>query len=160
MILRLILLFTLMPAIELYLLLRLGQWLGAGTTVLLILVTGAAGAWMAKREGVNVLRRLSEELSRGLPPAQQLAEGACVVCGGLLLVTPGVITDLMGFILILPLTRPWCARMLIRQLAGSVSMHTFTGSREGEEPDPAEGTWQEAPRPPRPGRSPFDHPVS
>lgn len=156
MIWRLLLLFTLVPALELYLLLQIGQWLGPGTTVLIILVTGAVGAWMAKREGINVLKRLSEELSRGMPPAQQLAEGVCVVCGGLLLVTPGVVTDLTGFLLILPVTRPACARLLIQFLSTRVSFQAFQGLGD---PPPPTGAPTEA-RPPRSGRSPFDHPVA
>ena len=154
---RLLLLFTVVPAVELFLLLKLAETMGALETVLLILVTGGLGAWLAKREGLNVLVTLSQELSTGIPPAGRLAEGALVVAGGILLITPGVLTDLTGFALILPPTRRLLAPMLVRFIMARVKFASFTGG-DG----PAGG-------PPRPGEArpnissddfPFDHPVA
>lgn len=114
---RLALLFTIVPAVELFLLLQLGSWLGPLPTFALILVTGVAGGWLAKREGFAVLRELSAELSNGLPPGERLVEGALVLLGGALLVTPGVLTDLAGILLIVRPTRRWLAPRLTRSLA-------------------------------------------
>lgn len=116
---RLLLLFTIVPAIELFLLLQIGSWMGPTNTVLLILCTGLLGAWLAKREGLGVLATLAQELQGGLPPGERLMEGALVVAGGLLLVTPGVFTDLVGFLLIAPWSRrriaPWALGALAQR---------------------------------------------
>ncbi|MBT3219652.1 MAG: FxsA family protein, partial [Proteobacteria bacterium] len=93
---RLLLLFTLVPAIELFILLQIGSLLGPNLAFVIILVTGLAGAWLAKREGWMVLQHLRQELQRGIPPANRLMEGVLVLAGGLLLITPGVLTDITG----------------------------------------------------------------
>lgn len=109
--LRLFALFTIIPTLELYLLFQLGAQIGAGTTIWLVIVTGFIGASMAKREGQAVLTQLQADAAQGIPPADHLIEGLMVFAGGLLLVTPGVMTDFVGFSLILPFTRkllaPW-----------------------------------------------------
>ena len=102
---KLLLLFTVVPAIELYLLIWLGQHIGAGLTVLIIIATGAIGAALAKREGLGVLRSIQEETLRGVPPGDRLIEGVLVLVGGVLLITPGVLSDLTGIFLIMPWTR-------------------------------------------------------
>jgi UPF0716 protein FxsA len=128
MMIRLLLLFTIVPTVELFLLLQLGALIGPTATVLLILVTGFVGAWLAKREGLGLLRTLANELQQGMPPGARLMEGALVVAGGLLLVTPGVFTDLTGFLFILPWSRrrlaPWLLSVLARrfQLDGAVEL--------------------------------------
>jgi UPF0716 protein FxsA len=124
-VLRLLLLFTVVPAVELFVLLQLGSLLGPTPTFLIILVTGLAGAWLAKREGLGVLRDLQGELGRGLPPGDRLMEGALVVVGGLLLITPGVFTDLTGFLLIAPWSRRWLAPRALRALTARLDVQTF-----------------------------------
>lgn len=106
---RLLLLFTLVPAAEIFLLLQIGSAIGPLQTFVLLLVTGVVGAALAKREGLHVLRQLSEEMRRGLPPGVRLVEGGLVVVGGLLLVTPGVLTDVAGVLFIFPPSRRWIA---------------------------------------------------
>jgi len=117
MMIRLLLLFTIVPTVELFLLLQLGALIGPTATVLLILVTGFVGAWLAKREGVGLLRTLANELQQGMPPGARLMEGALVVAGGLLLVTPGVFTDITGFLFIVPWSRRRLAPFLLTALA-------------------------------------------
>ncbi len=117
MMIRLLLLFTIVPTVELFLLLQLGALIGPTATVLLILVTGFVGAWLAKREGVGLLRTLASELQQGMPPGARLMEGALVVAGGLLLVTPGVFTDITGFLFIVPWSRRRLAPFLLTALA-------------------------------------------
>ena len=125
--LRLFLLFTLVPAFELWLLLQIGARLGATQTFLLIVVTGTVGAWLAKREGLGVLQTLTSELHQGVPPGSRLMEGAMVVVGGLLLVTPGVFTDLLGFALIAPPSRAWIAPRALAWLSERVQVQGSVG---------------------------------
>ena len=144
--LKLFLLFTLVPAIELYLLLQIGAWLGPTYTFVLIVVTGAIGAWLAKREGVGVLQTLSVELRNGIPPGARLMEGALVVMGGILLITPGVFTDLTGFLLIAPPTRRWLAPRAVAWLMTKFELRGGFGA--GQSTDPNGG--------PTPFSNPFD----
>jgi UPF0716 protein FxsA len=146
---KLVLLFTVVPALELYLLLRIGAWLGPLPTVALILGTGLLGGWMAKREGLSVLRGLMEGLRGGLPPAVALMEGALVVVGGLLLVTPGVLTDLAGFAFILGPTRRRLAPVALRWLARRFQVELSVGAPRAAPPA----------QPPAPSARHFDHPV-
>lgn len=126
---RLLLLFTVVPALELYLLIYIGQWLGAFETVLIILVTGGVGAFLAKREGLGVIRRLKEEALTGLPPGDRIVEGVLVLVGGVLLITPGVLTDLTGFLLIMPWSRRWLApRVKARVVRWLTSTHPGASS--------------------------------
>jgi UPF0716 protein FxsA len=115
--LKLFLAFTVIPAVELFLLIWLGQYLGPLGTVAIVLVTGATGAWLAKREGLGLLKRLQSDLRRGIPPAERLVEGGLVVVGGVLLITPGVLTDLTGFLLVAGPTRRLLAPIALRWLA-------------------------------------------
>ena len=121
---KLILVFTLVPAIELYLLLKIGSVIGALHTFLLIVFTGVLGASMAKREGFAVLTRLSEEAQRGFPTGLGVVEGLLILVGGLLLLTPGILTDLVGFSLILGPTRKPIA---VRTKAWLLQNATFQG---------------------------------
>jgi len=167
MLIRLLLLFTIVPTVELFLLLQLGAWIGPTATVLLILATGFVGAWLAKREGLGLLRTLAQELQQGMPPGARLMEGALVVAGGLLLVTPGVFTDLTGFLFIFPLSRLRLAPLLVEQFTRRFQIDgSFDGTRvhvgPGRPSSPAGGPLGDAPvdrdqpRPSTPFSSPFD----
>ena len=106
---RLFLLFTLVPLLELFLLLRIGAAIGAWPTVGIVVVTGLLGAVLARREGVRAWQAVSAELSAGLVPAVELLHGFLVLVAGVFLVTPGVVTDALGFAL---LARPIRSRFL------------------------------------------------
>ncbi len=134
----LVVLFTVVPALELFLLLQIGSLLGPTATFLLILLTGVVGAWLARREGVGVLMDLRRELDRGLPPGDRLMEGVMVLAGGLLLVTPGVVTDLVGFSLIFPVTRRLLAPRLVRWLTRNVDVQVFGDLGQAEPSAPSE----------------------
>ncbi len=108
---RLFLLFTLVPLIELWLLLRIGAWIGAGPTFALVLVTGVAGATLARREGAHAWSSVQAEVSAGRIPGRKLLEALLVLMAGIVLVTPGVLTDALGLLL---LVRPLRARMVER----------------------------------------------
>lgn len=148
---RLFLLFTVVPALEFYLLIQLGQLLGAGATVALILLTGLVGASLARGQGFAVLRRLQAEAAQGFPSGDQLVEGLLIVVGGVLLVTPGVLTDFVGLALIAPPSRRFLApRIKAAFLARAQVISTGPGAVPPEAP----------PRPAPPGGTLFDHPVA
>ncbi|MFW6088649.1 MAG: FxsA family protein [Gemmatimonadota bacterium] len=109
---RLLLAFTLVPVLELWLLLRIGSWLGVGATVALVVLTGIAGATLARREGVHAWSAVQAELSAGRLPGRELLEALLVLLAGIVLVTPGVLTDAAGLLL---LVRPLRGR-LVRKL--------------------------------------------
>lgn len=114
--LRLFLLFTLVPLLELWLLLRIGQSIGVAPTISLVVVTGLVGTLLAKREGLRVIRSWRQSVSQGRLPEEGIIGGALVLVGGVLLVTPGVVTDVFGLILLLPPTRRRVAALVRRRL--------------------------------------------
>ena len=114
MLIRLLLLFTVVPMVELLLLLRIGQRIGAEYTVLLILATGAIGATLARYQGLRTWRRIQDQVAHGEMPTKELLNGLMILVAGALLVTPGVITDGIGFLLLLPPTRALLRRYLSR----------------------------------------------
>jgi len=136
---RLILLFTLLPLVELSLLLRIGEWLGVGTTIGLVVVTGVVGGWLARREGGRTWRRVHEDLAAGRMPGDELLQALLVFVAGLLLVTPGVVTDVVGLLLLFRPTREIAARRIRRRFAAQVQVRTagFPGGIGGfGTPDP------------------------
>ncbi|MEM1009822.1 MAG: FxsA family protein [Myxococcota bacterium] len=106
------LLFITVTCLEIYTLLTVGAALGTLNTLSIIFFTGILGAYLARRQGLHVMFALREELQRGAPPTH-LFHGACVLVAGAFLITPGFLTDLMGFSLLLPPVR----RILLKQLA-------------------------------------------
>jgi UPF0716 protein FxsA len=122
--------FTVVPLVELYLLIGLGRQLGVLPTLGLVLVTGLLGAWLAKREGRSVVRSWREATAQGRLPADGILSGALVLVGGVLLVTPGLVTDVVGFLLLIPPTRRLIAarlrRMLERQMQAGTLRVTHT----------------------------------
>ncbi len=106
----LVLVFVVLPLADLFLLLEVGSWVGFPATVGLTIGSGVAGAWLVRREGKRVWHDWRQALARMEPPERGLVEGALVLAGAALLVTPGVLTDLVGILFILPWTRRWIAR--------------------------------------------------
>lgn len=100
-----ILLFTVIPLIELALLIKIGQIWGLGNTLAIVILTGILGAILLKVQGINVLRRINNEVSQSILPSDALFDGFLIFCGGLLLITPGVVTDFLGFLMLFPITR-------------------------------------------------------
>ena len=161
--LKLLFLFTVIPPIELYLLLQIGAVIGGGETILLVVLTGILGARMAHREGLSVIRQIQEDAVNGVPPADKLVEGLMVLVGGVLLVTPGVMTDIFGLSLIFPLSRRLMAnraKALLKNRMHFEGVH-IGAPRPGPAARDAAGVFSH----PTPGEpdsdpdSPFDHPV-
>ncbi|MFT9494689.1 FxsA family protein [Anaerosolibacter sp.] len=105
MLMRLILLFTMVPLIELAILFKLNQYIGLGYTLGIVIFTGVLGAYLAKSQGNQILFRIKMEMGEGRMPGDELINGLCVLIGGAMLLTPGILTDTTGFILVLPGTR-------------------------------------------------------
>ena len=100
-----LLLIILIPAIEIYLLIKIGSQIGAITTILLIFTTAIVGVYYAKYEGLNMLKSGFLQLSKNEAPAYEIMSGASIALGALFLIIPGFMTDIFGFLLIFPITR-------------------------------------------------------
>ena len=108
--------FVVVPVIEIYLLIQVGQAIGPWWTILLLIAAGFAGSYLVKREGGRAWRALQEALAEHRMPARELADGALILIGGTLLLTPGFLSDVVGAFAILPFTRPIARRMLTRAI--------------------------------------------
>ncbi|MCW2879444.1 MAG: FxsA protein [Sphaerisporangium sp.] len=104
--------FLVVPVLEIWVLIQIGQVIGGWQTVGLLILDSLLGAWLVRLEGRRAWRALREALNSGRMPDRELADGALVVAGGTLLLTPGFLTDIAGFFLILPFTRPIARRGL------------------------------------------------
>ena len=95
----------LVPVIEIYLLIKIGSQIGAVTTILLIFTTAIVGVYYAKYEGLNTLKSGFLQLSKNEPPTYEMISGAAIAFAALLLIIPGFVTDILGFLIIFPVTR-------------------------------------------------------
>lgn len=100
-----LLLLIIVPALEIGLLVLSGQAIGLIPTVLLIISTGILGAYLAKKQGIETLRKAQKDMQYGQLPGDAIIDGLCILVGGVVLLTPGFITDAIGFLLLLPPTR-------------------------------------------------------
>jgi UPF0716 protein FxsA len=149
---RLLLLFTVVPLVELALLLEVGRRIGTPATLALIVVTGAVGAILAKWQGLGVLRRIQVELGAGRMPGAAIVDGVIILIAGALLITPGVLTDIVGFLCLIPATRTGMRAVLWRILAravrqGRASVHVHIDEwPPGAPPErPADRDWRSFP---------------
>ncbi len=127
----LLLLFVVLPAVELGLLIEVGGRFGTGATVALIVVTGVVGASLARRQGLGVIGVLQRETAVDRLPAGSLVDGVIILLAGALLVTPGILTDAFGFLCLVPAFRQRVKRVLLRRLeraaeAGRLQVHVST----------------------------------
>ena len=113
---RLAILFVVVPLLELALLVQLGQWVGLWPTLGLVLATGVAGASLARAQGLRTLAAFQAELASGRLPSGPLMDGLAVLVGGAFLLTPGLLTDVAGFSLMVPVTRRWIQRRVSARL--------------------------------------------
>ncbi len=121
MLLGLLFLFTLVPLVELYLLIRLGTYVGAVDTIAIVIGTGVAGGLLAKSQGLAVLDRIRAELNQGRLPAESLFDGLLILIAGAMLMTPGLLTDGLGLLLLIPWSRQAIKSWLKRKMQEKIS---------------------------------------
>jgi UPF0716 protein FxsA len=111
----LLLLIIIVPAAEIAFLLVSGQLIGTWPTILLIILTGVIGSYLAKKQGLVAYRLLQQQLQSGQMPGDALLDGICILVGGILLLTPGFLTDIVGFVLLFPITRVYIKKLLMKK---------------------------------------------
>ena len=146
---RLFLLFAVLPIVEIALLINVGDHIGGWNTVGLVILTAFVGAYFVRQEGLSTLMQAQRKLQTGGVPGQEMAEGLLLVIAGVLLVTPGFITDGIGFLFSLPFTRPAIARYLMRHL--SVNMVAGQGTSGFYYQQHQQQQWTDTQRPSQPG---------
>jgi UPF0716 protein FxsA len=109
--------FIVVPLAELYVLIQVGQAIGALPTIALLLADSVLGTVLLRSQGRQTWRRFNEALAAGRPPAKEVLDGALVIFGGAFLITPGFLTDMIGAVLLLPPTRALVRRALVRNFA-------------------------------------------
>ncbi len=107
---RLLLLFITVPLIEVLILIKLGSLFGFWPTILLVIGTGILGAYLAKLYGLSIWSKIQKDLQAGQMPADKLIDGLLILIGGIVLLTPGLLTDILGFMLLIPYTRNFFKR--------------------------------------------------
>ena len=127
---RLLLLFILVPIVELLLLLALADLTGFWITVGLIVVTGVLGASLARHQGLRCWREVQQRMARGEVPADSLQDGLMILIAGAVLITPGVLTDLLGFALLMPPIRRFLKRYLAARMKAKIDVMSPTARRE------------------------------
>ncbi|WP_066368452.1 FxsA family protein [Herbidospora mongoliensis] len=133
--------FLVVPVLEIWLLIQIGEVIGGWTTVGLLIADSLLGAWLVRREGRRAWAALQEAIESGRMPDKELADGALIVAGGALLLTPGFITDIFGFFMILPFTRPiarrgaaWFLGRRVKAMAARSPYAPFIAGMPAQEP--------------------------
>ncbi|MFA3791033.1 FxsA family protein [Aliiglaciecola sp. SL4] len=136
---KLFILFAILPIAEIALLVNIGEQIGGWNTVAIVIVTAIIGAYFVRQQGIATLMQAQSKMQSGVMPGQEVAEGLLLVLAGVLLVTPGFITDGLGFLLSLPISRPFIAKSLLKQLAVNVvadqpgqGQHTYSHTTYSE----------------------------
>ena len=111
-----LLIIILIPVIEIYLLIKIGSQIGAISTILLIFTTAIVGIYYAKYEGLNTLKSGFLQLSKNETPAYEVISGAAIAFAALLLIIPGFLTDVLGFLLIFPISRKFIFNLLLKKI--------------------------------------------
>jgi UPF0716 protein FxsA len=115
MLFKLFLAFTLIPVLEIYLLIKIGYFLGAFNTIIVVIVTALLGASLARHEGIRTMMRVRESVNRGELPAEEMLDAVLIFIAGIVLLTPGFITDLAGIAILIPNARSWLKRWMRRK---------------------------------------------
>ncbi len=161
---RLFLLFTTIPLLELWLLLELGKIMGPVPTIALVIGTGILGAALAKSEGLRTFRRVQEDLATGRLPKDAMLDGLLILIAGAVLLTPGILTDFLGFFLLIPWGRALVRVLIVSRMSLSftqnVQFHSSSpfsppSSSEQGAPQQGQGPQAERRRPP-PGQIVID----
>lgn len=130
-------LFIIIPLVEIYVIIQVGQAIGPWWTILLLILDSIFGTWLIRHEGARAWRALREALDNGRMPARELADGALILIGGTLMLAPGFVTDAFGVLMILPVTRPLFRRLLTGVVANRlVVLGPGTGPGTARRPGP------------------------
>jgi UPF0716 protein FxsA len=116
MLIKLFLAFTLIPILELYLLIEVGSYLGALNTIIIVIVTGVVGAYLARLQGFQTMNRIRESFNRGEMPTEGLIDAVLILLAGIVLLTPGFLTDIAGLLILVPQTRSRFKRWIMGKL--------------------------------------------
>jgi len=140
-------LFLSLPLIEIYFMIQIGSVIGAGWTVLAIISTAVLGAALIRRQGFGVYMRMNSSLEKGDIPAMEMLEGLALLVSGLMLLTPGFITDSMGFLLLVPPLRQWLVlnllkRHFIQQVDVTGTQTKYRHSELGQKKGPIDGDYR------------------
>lgn len=122
-------LFLVVPFVELYVILQVGRTIGVLDTVALLVLVSVIGAWLVKREGISVVRRIQERVAAGSVPGREMVDGALILFAGALLLTPGFLTDVVAVLLLLPPVRSALRAAAIRRLRRRAEFRTFGPGR-------------------------------
>ena len=127
---RFMLLIVLVPLLELYILIKIGGYLGAFQTIALVVITALLGLVLARFEGLRTLQQIRQNLSQGIVPAEEMVDGVLIFVGGIFLIIPGVLTDLFALVLLIPYSRTrfkrWLRRRFDRMIAaGNVRLQYY-----------------------------------
>ncbi|MFN2267338.1 MAG: FxsA family protein [Desulfonatronovibrio sp.] len=108
--------FVLIPVLEIYIIIKVGTYIGAGLTVFLVIGTAFLGAFLAKMQGAQTMFKMRENMQRGIPPTNDILDAFLIFAAGLVFLTPGFLTDLMGILILIPVTRQPIKFWLIKKL--------------------------------------------
>lgn len=146
-------LFLVIPIVEIYILLEVGDLIGAFPTIILVVLTAVIGAGLLRQQGLSTLARLQQNMGQGKLPAQEMIEGVLLAVGGALLMTPGFVTDTMGFLCLLPFSRKFIAQAIMKRSADkfkagvNAQMGGFTyqshNDKRPDDPNVVEGEFTE-----------------
>ncbi|MEZ6091055.1 MAG: FxsA family protein [Pirellulaceae bacterium] len=125
MFIKLLLAFTIVPLVELAILIKLSQATSLPATIGLVIFTGILGSWLAKQQGSLVVKRFRQAIGEGRVPAPEVQDGLLIFFAAGLLLTPGLLTDLVGFLLLIPASRSIVRQYMVRRFKGSFKMQTF-----------------------------------
>ncbi|MBT3192482.1 MAG: FxsA family protein [Verrucomicrobia bacterium] len=121
--------FIVLPITELWLLFKVDEHLGLGATILIVVMTGFIGAWLARAQGLMVTMQIQRDLAEGRMPAPRLIDGMMILIAGALLITPGLLTDTVGFLLLVPavrsIIRAWLRQKMEQKLKDGSANVTF-----------------------------------
>jgi UPF0716 protein FxsA len=122
---KLLILFVIVPVTELYILIEVGKKIGSLTTIGVIILTGIIGAYLVKGQGFMILKKIQSDLNEGIVPGDSLIQGAIILVGGIFLLTPGFVTDIIGFIFLIPVSRRVVKKYLLKWLKGKIKEGNF-----------------------------------
>ncbi len=131
---KLFIAFTMIPLLELYILIKLGSAMGILNTLALVVLTGLAGAYLARMQGMQTMLRIRAQMQAGHMPAEDLIDAAIIFVAGLFLLTPGILTDMAGLLLLIPVTRFYFKRWARKKIDAWIQQPNVTIRRYPPEP--------------------------